>query len=222
MADTFTVYCDIRGRMVDLARSSDEGALAATVPSCPDWNVRQLLTHCVSMPAAIGAGDMPGGDLQAWIDRVLAERDGRSLDELVDEWTAADPVIEAMVGGAGGVLLDDLMIHEHDLRAALDRPDHAALEADLFVERSLRSFAPALASRGLGAIEVRADGRTWRSHDAPTGWTIETTPWEAVRIMASRRTADEIRSVGGSDDLDAYIALVDDHLPLPATSLGEH
>ena len=222
MTDPFTVYCDIRGRMVDLARSSDADALATTVPSCPDWSVLQLLTHCVSMPVAIGAGDMPGDDLQGWIDRVLAERDGRSLGQLVDEWESADPVIEAMVSGPGGVLLDDLMIHEHDLRGALGRPDHSAFEADVFVDRALRSFVPALDTRDLGAIEIRHGSRSWRSHDADIGWIIEASPWEAVRVLASRRTADEIRDLGGSEDLDSYIALVDDHLPLPTASLGEH
>ena len=221
MTDLVTVYDTTRARMIDLARSAGPDALRTVVPACPDWTALQLLTHCVSMPAAIGAGDLPTGDLDGWIDTILAARAGRSLDELVEEWSSADATIAAMVGGGGAVLLDDLVVHEHDLRGALGTPDHSVLDADVFVPRSLASCVPELERRGLGAIEVRTEGRTWTSHDAPTGWVLAASPWEAVRVLYSRRTADELRDLGGSDDIDAYIALLDDHLPLPTASLGE-
>lgn len=223
MTDLVSVYTDTRTRMVGLARAAGPVALGTTVPACPDWTALQLLTHCVSMPAALGAGDVPTGDIGAWIDAILAARSGRSLDELVDEWCSADATIAAMVGSGGGaVLLDDLVVHEHDLRGALGAPDHSTLDADVFVPRSLASCVAELERRGLGAIEVRDGDRTWTSHDAPTGWVLEVSPWEAVRVLYSRRTADELRALGGSDDIEAYIALLDDHLPLPTASLGEN
>ena len=43
----------------------------------------------------------------------------------------------------------------------------------------------------------------------------------ALAQIASASTADELRSLGGSDDIEAYISLLGDHLPLPTTSLGE-
>jgi hypothetical protein len=61
----------------------------------------------------------------------------------------------------------------------------------------------------------------WRSHDAEPGWVLEVSPWEAVRVLYSRRTAEELRALGGSDNIDAYIAVLDAHLPLPTSSLGE-
>lgn len=221
MTDLVATYEDTRARMLAVARSAAPDAMGATVPACPDWTALQLLTHCVSMPAAIGAGDLPTGDLGEWIDGLVAARAGRSLDELADEWSSCDATIAAMVGGGGAVLLDDLVVHEHDLRAALGVPDHSTLDADVFVPRSLQSCVAELESRGLGAIEVRSDGRTWRSHDAEVGWVLDVDPWEAVRVLYSRRTAEELRALGGSDDIDAYIELLDDHLPLPTTSLGE-
>jgi hypothetical protein len=119
------------------------------------------------------------------------------------------------------VLIDDLVVHEHDLRAALGIPDHSALDATISVPRSLDSCVSALEEAGLGSIEVRSGSDVWRSHDAEPGWVLEVSPWEAVRVLYSRRTADELRSLGGSDNIDAYIAVLDAHLPLPVVSLNE-
>lgn len=219
--DLFTIYLATRQRIIDLVAASGPSDLERHVPACPDWTVRQLFTHCVSMPAAISVGDLPQSDLDGWIDAILAARVDRSIDELVDEWSSVDATIESMVGGGGAVLLDDLVVHEHDLRGALGRTDHSTLDEDVFVDRALQSCVPELERRGLSAIEVRHDGRTWRSHEAPVGWTLEMSPWESVRALYSRRTADELRTSSVGDDADAYITLLDDHLPLPLASLGE-
>jgi hypothetical protein len=221
MTELFTVYDSTRARMLELARAAGPDALTATVPACPDWTALQLITHCVSMPAALGAGDFPTGDLNEWIDKILNDRSDSSLEELANEWVGANETINGMVSGGGAVLFDDLVVHEHDLRAALGTPDHSALDAAISVPRSLESCVAALEEAGLGSIEVRSAEGTWRSHDAEPGWVLEVSPWEAVRVLYSRRTADELRALGGSDNIEAYIALLDAHLPLPTSSLGE-
>ena len=97
----------------------------------------------------------------------------------------------------------------------------SALDASIMVPRALASCVTALDANGLGSIEVRNEDGVWTSHDAPVGWVLAVSPWEAVRVLYSRRTADELRDLGGSDDLEAYISLLDAHLPLPQHSLGE-
>ena len=221
MTELFPVYDATRTRMLELARSVGPDALTATVPACPDWTALQLITHCTSMPAALGAGDFPTGDLNEWINKILTDRSGASLDELAVEWIGANETINGMVSGGGAVLFDDLVVHEHDLRAALSAPDHSALDASISVPRSLESCVAALEEAGLGSIEVRSAEGTWRSHDAEPGWVLEVSPWEAVRVIYSRRTADELRAIGGSDNIEAYISVLNAHLPLPTSSLGE-
>jgi len=221
MTEIFPAYDATRTRMLELARTAGSDALGASVPACPDWTALQLVTHCVSMPAALGAGDFPSGDINEWIDKILTDRSGASLDELADEWVGANDTIAGMVNGGGAVLFDDLVVHEHDLRAALGIPDHSALDARISVPRSLDSCVSALEEAGLGSIEVRSGSDVWRSHEAEPGWVLEVSPWEAVRVIYSRRTADELRSLGGSDNIDAYIAVLDAHLPLPVVSLNE-
>ena len=64
-------------------------------------------------------------------------------------------------------------------------------------------------------------GLTWRSHDDDPGWTLRVEPWEAVRALYSRRTADELRALPGDGDAEPYVTLIVAHLPLPEQSLGE-
>ena len=221
MTELFPAYDATRTRMLELARTAGSDALGTTVPACPDWTALQLITHCVSMPAALGAGDFPSGDINEWIDKILTDRSGRSLDELSEEWVGANDTIAGMVNGGGAVLFDDLVVHEHDLRAALGIPDHSALDATISVPRSLDSCVSALEEARLGSIEVRSGSDVWRSHDAEPGWVLEVSPWEAVRVLYSRRTANELRAIGGSDNIEAYIAVLGAHLPLPVVSLNE-
>lgn len=221
MTDPLTLYRSARTRMLQLTTEAGDEARRRTVPACPEWSTHDLIAHCVSMPAAIAAGDLPGDDLDGWLDAIRAARADRSIEELAAEWESVDDTIAAMVSGGGGVLLDDLVVHEHDLRSALGRPDHSVLDADVFVPRALQSCVPELERRGLGAIEVRHADSVWRSHDAPTGWVLEVSPWEAVRVLYSRRTEAELLALGGASDVTPYLRLLDDHLPLPITSLGE-
>ncbi|MEX1218106.1 MAG: hypothetical protein WEA11_06290 [Acidimicrobiales bacterium] len=217
MTEPLASYNAIRDRMMAIA-FDNASALTTTVPACPDWTATQLLLHCMSLPVAIGAGDLPSGDPNGWIDGLVQSHDGRSLEEIQTLWLGADDTVAGMLNGGMTLLLDDLSVHEHDLRGALGIPDHDALDIDLAVPGAAASVAPGLTEAGLGSIEVRANGQTWRSHDAEPTWVIETTPWEATRALFSRRTANELRALGGTD---AHIAVINAHLPLPTTSLNE-
>ena len=91
MTDLFTAYDDTRTRMIELARASAPDALSAMVPACPDWTALQLITHCVSMPAALGAGDLRVVTNNLHVARILA----------------ANPQCEVVVAG-GTVRHEDL------------------------------------------------------------------------------------------------------------------
>lgn len=213
-------YRAVRDRMCAIALDLDADGLATTVPSCPEWTVHDLLVHNLALPAAIGAGDLPDGDLQAWLDSLLEKRRGQPVAELVAEWGTLDEVVGGVLS-ATPVLLDDLATHEHDLRAAVGRPDHAALEADLVLPAALHTLLDGLVAADVGAIVIEAPEGTWVSHDAEPGWTIRTSAWEAFRAVGSRRTADELRLLPAAGDVEAFIPLLDAHLPLPRTSLRE-
>ena len=221
MSDLLEAYLQTHGRMCAVFADTSPDDLARAVPACPAWSAKDLVAHVVSMPAALGSGRMPDGDIGEWLQRLVEERRGQDAETLVIEWLALDDAIAALLGGTAGLLHPDLAVHEHDLRGALGRPDHAALAVDTMMPRTLAAFANPLRDAGLGAIEVRDDGRTWTSHDADPGWVLLVDPWEAVRALNGRRTVDELLALPAEGDTRPYVPVLDAHLPLPTRSLGE-
>lgn len=220
MTEVLDAYLATRERMAALALTASPVAQAAMVPSCPEWTVKDLMGHVVALPAAIASGDLPGDDLGAWLDDLILGRRQQPMEDLVGEWMALDDAIAAVLDRSE-VLYGDLGVHEHDLRGALGEPDHDALETEVFLPRTVAAFAGPLRAAGLDAIVVRHPSGECRSHDAPAGWILEVSPWEATRALNSRRTAAELRALPGSGDPEPFIPVLDAHLPLPAHSLAE-
>lgn len=214
-------YDAIRLRVTGLVAGLDPADEARRVPSCPDWDVHDLVAHMAAMPAALADGDLPSGDIQEWLDRIVADNRSTPVSEMLDRWARCAPRLSGVL--ASPLLAIDLMIHEHDLRGALDRPgERDQPEVAGLVPHILESLAGYLTEAGLGAIEVRpGPNQRWRSHDAEPGWVLEIEPWEASRALESRRSAEELRALPGSGDPEPFIAVLDSHLPLPRASLGE-
>jgi uncharacterized protein (TIGR03083 family) len=221
MADLFGPYQRTRERVCTLLLETSEDDLARTVPACPEWTVHDLAAHLVGTPAELAAGRFPTSDFGPWLQSIVEARRDDEIPALVDEWNGLDGGIEPIVQGAGGLMFGDIAVHEHDLRGALGRPDHDALEVDAIMTFALAFYAAPAQEAGIGAIVLEHDGRSWRSHDADAGWTLHVEPWEAVRAVYSRRTADEVRALPSEGDADPYITLIAAHLPLPEQSLGE-
>jgi hypothetical protein len=214
-------YLRTRERVADVLLAADAAELERQVPACPAWCVQELATHLVSMPAALSTGRLPSGPIGDWLDELIVERQGQTLAELITEWRSLDNAFAGLIDGPAALLFDDLAVHEHDLRGALNTPDHAALEIAEVLPRALGAFSQPLRSAGLGAIEVRSGDDVWRSHEDQVGWTLLVDPWTAVRVLSSRRTADELRTLPSTGEADAYISVLDAHLPLAAAPLRE-
>jgi hypothetical protein len=221
MDDLMEPYRRTRARVTTLFLDATPDALARTVPACPAWTVHDLAAHLAGVPATLAAGNFPSGDVDEWLQGIVDERRDAEVGDLVQEWNGLDAAIEPMLQGMGSLMFTDVSIHEHDLRGALDEPDHAALEVDAVMACGMPAFAQPLQDAGLGAIVVEHDGRTWRTHDADAGWTLLVEPWEAMRALGSRRTADELRALPSDGGGDAYFGVIAGHLPLPEQSLGE-
>jgi uncharacterized protein (TIGR03083 family) len=221
VSDVTDAYFRTRARMCEVVLDASPDDLARAVPACPAWSTKDLVAHVVSMPAALGAARRPEGDIGTWLQELVVERHGQDAAALVAEWRSMhEPLVELLDGGAG-LLFGDLAVHEHDLRGAVGRPDHSALEVDVFMPRTVAAFANPLRDAGLGAIEVRHEGRSWRSHDAEPGWVLLVGPWEAARALNSRRTTAELLALPAEGDARPYVPVLEAHLPLPTGSLGE-
>lgn len=217
-------YRAARERMCAIAAPLDAGEAAAAVPACPDWSVADLLAHVTALAADLGAGRRPEGDVQAWVDGQIADRRERSAADIAAEWSASAPAFEAMIAEKPHRwwgLVYDVLVHEHDLRGAVDQPGERDGESmEVSVGLGLRLVQGDLAKHGLPAFRLVADGVEHVVGDGEPELTLTATPFEALRLLGSRRTLEQVRAADFDGDLDRYLpGLL--HMELPTRDLGE-
>jgi len=184
------------------------------VPSCPEWRVHDVLAHLVGLCDDWVHARLAGYASRRWTADQVSRLTGSSDIELVDRWTSLlqefgrledDPVMGAPARWAFG----DAVIHEADVRGALDagRVPHEAVILGL--RGSLARWGEALGQAGLGDLVVRArEAGEWRlgSAGGPTATTVDVPVYELFRALAGRRSAGQVRSWAWSTDPEPYLA----------------
>ena len=61
-------------RVIDLVADLPPEQAALRVPACPDWTVRDLLSHMVGLGADVVAGDEPDDHNETWTGRQVQAR----------------------------------------------------------------------------------------------------------------------------------------------------
>lgn len=166
MGEIGEVYAAGRQRVTELVADLDAAAAATPVPACPDWSVGDVVAHLAGVCTDILAGNIEGVATDAWTAAQVEARRGRSIGELVAEWSEAGPQVEAFAehfpGRVGSQWVLDLTTHEHDIRGALGRPGARDSEGvGIGVDFMVGGLAASVTARGLVPLEVRADGRSW-------------------------------------------------------------
>jgi uncharacterized protein (TIGR03083 family) len=217
-------YGATRARIRVLLDEVGEAAAAAPVPPCPGWTVQHVVAHLTGLAVALGSGQGPSGELQAWLDGMVEERHGRTLASLVDEWTAAGPAIEARLAAMGpgaGQLVYDAVAHEHDIRLALGRPGaRTSSGVTACAQAASMLLARDLAAHGLPAVRITSGGHTWDVGEGEPGLAVELVPFELIRVLGSRRSEVQLRKLAWHGDLDRYLPALA-HLPLPDRDIDE-
>jgi uncharacterized protein (TIGR03083 family) len=214
------ILAETRRRVTDLVRELEETDFKRPVPACPAWDVHDLLAHMSGIPDALTSGNYPSGDTQAWLDGLVEERRGMSIGELLERWAATEGKVDELIDGGASLMLADVVSHEHDLRGAVDRPGaRGTPEVRAVVQLELELLK--IKDAGLPSLVVDSGEVQWASHLSKPGCTLHVDPWEAIRLLQSRRTADELRGATATGDIEPYIAVIAAHSPLPEQSLGE-
>ena len=217
-------YRNARVRMQELAASANGAAAERVVPACPDWTVRDLLSHVTGIAADLSAGRRPEGDTQVWVDEQVAKRRGCALAEVVAEWSEVGPAFEEMIDSRPHRLWGltyDTVVHEHDLRGALGRPGERDGDGvDVAMQLGLRLVALDLAKHGLPAFRVVVDGRELTVGEGEPQLTLEASAFEALRLLGSRRSRFQLRAARFTGDLDRYLPGLA-HMDLPTADLAE-
>ena len=219
-------YAACRGRVRELLAGSDDATAARVVPTCPDWTVRDLCAHLTGVAAALAVRDNPAGDVQAWVDRLVAERADRSVPSLLDEWDEVGPAFEALMRArpaSFGGLTYDVVAHEHDLCGAVGRPGDRASDgvwASLeilaaMIERDLAAKGPVP-----GTIRLSSGARSWVIGRGAPEVAIDAPAWELMRILGSRRSRRQVLAAGWVGDVEPFLPAIA-HLPLPEHDIHE-
>lgn len=217
-------YRAARHRMTTLVADLDEAAAARVVSACPDWTVKDLVSHVTGIAVDLSQGNRPQGDAQVWVDRQVEERREHQLADVVAEWQRAAPHFETMIEARPDRLWGltyDLVVHEHDLRTALgDTAARSTSGVALAARLGLRLVAMDLEARQLPGVRVIIDGEEFMVGSSEPAVTFDLTAFEALRVLGSRRTLDEVRAAVAHGELDAVVdGLL--HMDPPSTTLGE-
>lgn len=225
-------YDACRQRITELTSDLSTEDLATRVQACPEWSVFDACAHLAAIPASILANDLPGDDADAWVARTIADRAGRPIGAVLDEWAEVTPAFKELMltGGQLAGMVLDAVAHEHDIRHALGRPggrDARGVVLSLgftkmIMDRDLRAGAPGTVVRF-----ACADG-TWQAGGpadaAPTitldlGARADGT-FELMRALGSRRSAGQLDTLPWDGDWRSAADGIF-HMPLPEHDLVE-
>ena len=225
----------IRTESDALVAAAERAPLDATIPSCPDWDVAELLGHvgrvyrwaaaCVEANALVSPRDLPGpperDERVAWV-QAGATRILEVLDQPADApaWTWAP---SGTVGFWQRRQAHETAVHRVDAELARGRP--TPVPRDLAVD-GIDEWLTLLPNR-FGAPPITGTGETVHVHctDGDGEWLIRLTPdgleVEAIHakgdvavrgpasdlflVMMRRRPPDTVEVLGDRATLDGFL-----------------
>jgi uncharacterized protein (TIGR03083 family) len=221
-------YRNARVRMQEIAAGLSDAQANTIVGACPEWRVHDLFSHCTGLATDLAGGTRPSGDTQAWVDGIVEDRRHRPFAGVVDEWSTSGPAFEEMISAMSKpmwALTYDTVVHEHDLRTAVGQPGaRDSTGVRLAVELGMKLVRNDLVANGLPAfrllLDAGADAKELVVGEGDPQLTLEASAFEALRLLGSRRTLDEMREANFTGDLDRYLPGIA-HMDLPVISIGE-
>jgi uncharacterized protein (TIGR03083 family) len=220
--DAIEEWSRAQQRVIDLVADLPPERADLRVPACPDWSVRDLLSHMVGLGVDVVAGDEPDDHNAMWTGRQVETRRGHDVAALVAEWQAVAEPLRAWMRENTVRPLNDVLIHEQDLRGALGVPGGQDTEGWTVIRER---FTDRLAGRvtDLPPIALVADSWTWASSGSPddAAVVLRAPDFELARALVTRRSANQLRSWTVRGDVGPYLDAFAMLGPLPTTDLTE-
>ncbi len=219
--DAIAEWTDAQARVIELTRSISPEEAEQSVPSCPAWTVRDLLSHVIGLDADVLAGDEPDDHNSVWTQRQVDARADDDIATLLGEWGELTEPLQRWMSENGTRPMGDVVIHEQDLRGALGVPgggdtDGIAAIRDRFAQRVARRVLDA----GLPAI--RLVGESWQ-FTAGTGEPqveLNASDFDLGRAVIARRSAAQLRSWARVGEIEPYLGCFATLGDLPDTDLA--
>jgi len=210
--DYGVVYADVRTRLTELASTLDVAALAARVPATPEWTVKDAVGHVVGIVADLSNGNLEGLGSEPWTATQVEARRATPIAEVLAEWAEKAPPIEATLSGAplelAGALIGDLACHDFDVRGALTNTEGRDSDATrVALETYTHTLAGRVRDAGLPSVALDVPGFSFGAGDDEPAATVRGTPFELLRALTGRRSAEQIRALDWSGDAEPYLAV---------------
>jgi uncharacterized protein (TIGR03083 family) len=204
--DLAGLYRDTRVRLAGLVAELDDAALAAAVPACPGWAVRDVLAHVAAVADDAVAGRITGIPTDEHNAGQVARLAHVGADDLLELWGASASQFEEIIGAFDvWPAVIDVASHEQDIRGAVGRPGARDCDA---IRHGVVHLLDVL-SVPVALRVVFEDGEHLAGPDGDeAGLTLSTTRFETFRWRMGRRSRAQLAGLCWSGDP----ALVLDHL----------
>jgi uncharacterized protein (TIGR03083 family) len=228
--DLGTAYTEIQDRVLATVTAD---SLAQAVPACPAWSVRDVVGHVAGVAKDALDGTLPSLDLvEMWRDEAVATlRDdtsdqqvvrsrGMAFDDVVDEWRATAKSLLPMLRGeepfpgnplfgVNSIIVTDLWVHDTDIGGALRRP-RPPDDASTSVALAAYSFlvGQRVQALGLPAMSLRYGDKVRVLGDGEPAATVTADRYELARMLAGRRSRQQIAAMDWNGDPTPYLELI--------------
>jgi uncharacterized protein (TIGR03083 family) len=222
--DLVLLYTDAQARVFDLVSALSAVEQATFVPGTPRWTVIQLIAHLSGIATDMAEGRTEGAATAPWTARQIAEREGRSLADLLDEWRMGTGALLEMLATPGRVdaAAFDLLTHEHDLRGALGISGASSPSDVLAVATRVTGRLNVMVERAeLPALRLVHDDGEWVCGPGEAAACGTATTMEWFRALFGRRSAAQVLTYDWDGDPSPYFELLNLFGPLPASDVAE-
>ncbi|MDO9380772.1 MAG: maleylpyruvate isomerase family mycothiol-dependent enzyme [Nocardioidaceae bacterium] len=219
--DAAREWRDAYERVVALVEDAGEEAMDVDVPACPDWTARELLSHVIGLDHDVLAGEEADDHNSTWTQEQVDARADRSVAELLEEWAADADALETYVRRQDPRPLGDLLIHEQDLRGALDEPGARDTDGLASIRDRMAGRLAASLDDAAAPVRLESDDWSWQSAEGDPGVVVHASTFDLTRALTSRRSERQLRSWVTAGDLDPYLDAFSHLGPLPDSDLPE-
>lgn len=190
-----STYQEIQARLSGAVRGFSDEQLATPTPACPEWTVKGVISHLAANVDDVLAGRLAGPPDEAQTAAQVADRADVPIADILDRWDEQTPTFAALVADLEIWLVPfDLITHEFDVKGALgDRSNRTGDEISAFAARI---------GDGVDVgrpLRIETDTQVLGTEDADLSLRI--TDFELLRVRPGRRSADQVRALGWSEDI---------------------
>lgn len=191
------LYQETRERIGSIVTEPDNSVCDAVVVACPGWTVRDVIAHVTAVAEDWEQGRLAGPPTDEQTAAQLARLAGQDVAALLIRWSeAAARLGEMAENDCVAPPLGDLVVHEHDIRAAVSRVGARDSEAVWHTSHQLLTNL-----RTPAALRVQVeDGEYHCGPETGPEIRLRTERFESLRWRTGRRSRPQLAAMDWSDD----------------------